>query len=151
MMYSYRVLTPTMYRSRMASARQAVSMDYDDDSGAVKKARLRREGRVVRRFTLVFQINLYSRVSNKPVVCNNHVGYKHTLKLISVRFSTNVWAELFLNWGFIDFPNNPLIENSLNNFYWKDPTYCQFILFRHKTIAFMTTPKNSKLKNENLI
>ena len=42
--YCYRVLTPTMYRSRMASARQAVSMDYDDDSGAVKKARLRREG-----------------------------------------------------------------------------------------------------------
>ena len=27
-------------------------MDYDDDSGAVKKARLRREGRVVRRFAL---------------------------------------------------------------------------------------------------
>ena len=52
MMYSYRVLTPTMYRSRMASARQAVSMDYDDDSGAVKKARLRREGRVVKRFAL---------------------------------------------------------------------------------------------------
>ena len=44
----YRVLTPTMYRSRMASARQAVSMDYDDDSGAVKKARLRREGPAMR-------------------------------------------------------------------------------------------------------
>ena len=39
---SYRVLTPTMYRSRMACARQTVSMDYDDDSA--KKARLRREG-----------------------------------------------------------------------------------------------------------
>ena len=37
-----------MYRSRMASARQAVSMDYDDDSGAVKKARLRREGPAMR-------------------------------------------------------------------------------------------------------
>lgn len=48
MMYSYRVLTPTMYRSRMASARQAVSMDYDDDSGMVKKARLRREGPAMR-------------------------------------------------------------------------------------------------------
>ena len=47
-MYSYRVLTPTMYRSRMATARQAVSMDYDDDSGAVKKARLRREGPALR-------------------------------------------------------------------------------------------------------
>lgn len=47
-MYSYRVLTPTMYRSRMATARQAVSMDYDDDSGAVKKARLRREGPAMR-------------------------------------------------------------------------------------------------------
>ena len=46
--YCYRVLTPTMYRSRMASARQAVSMDYDDDSGAVKKARLRREGPAMR-------------------------------------------------------------------------------------------------------
>ena len=37
-----------MYRSRMASARQAVSMDYDDDSGVVKKARLRREGPAMR-------------------------------------------------------------------------------------------------------
>ena len=47
-MNAYRVLTPTMYRSRMACARQAVSMDYDDENGAVKRARLRREGPAIR-------------------------------------------------------------------------------------------------------
>jgi hypothetical protein len=47
-MYTYRVLTPTMYRSRMALARQAVSMDDDDENGAVKKNRRRREGPAMR-------------------------------------------------------------------------------------------------------
>ncbi len=47
-MNAYRVLTPTMYRSRMACARQAVSMDYDDENGAVKRNRLRREGPAIR-------------------------------------------------------------------------------------------------------
>ena len=34
----YRVLTPTMYRSRMAAARQAVSMDYEGSRGPSMRA-----------------------------------------------------------------------------------------------------------------
>ncbi len=41
----YRVLTPTMYRSRMACARQALSMDYEDGD----RAKIRREGPSIRR------------------------------------------------------------------------------------------------------
>ena len=49
------------------------------------------------------RVEHYSWVSNKRGGCNKHVGWKQTLKMISVQSSINTWLEFFLKCRFEEF------------------------------------------------